>query len=319
MPPFTWLRKASRIVALVSGITALATADVATALTEIAAGGLSFAANPLIVVDSQEVLITPAKVRVTYVLRNTDRNDTAMLTAFVLPILDAAAVSENDLALAANDPANFNAFLVVVDGQPIAPQLSQRALAVELDVTAELAASALPLFPFSPDQSRLIAELSDDIRTDYVERGLLKDDGADVLPAWTLKTVAHWKQRFSARQTVTIELTYRPLVGSTAYTAASLEPYKKAACVQPTTETRIAALPVEGGLGATLTSVHYSYLPGADALGPAKRFRLIIEMNDSATIVSSCSEGLKRTAPAQMDWTVSDYLPDEDYRVLFAR
>lgn len=301
--------------ALTGGVSGAAEA----ATTELAAGGLSFPPHSMITVESQEVLLTVDRVRVTYVLRNTDRDTSGMLAAFLLPDIDANAVRDGDLKLPATDGKNFNAFAVLVDGQPVVPQVEQRALAVGLDVTAELAATRVGLFPFSEESERMIAALAPAMRADYLERGLLKEDGDRLQPAWVLKTTAYWRQRFGADQAVTIELSYRPMAGSAPYTATGLNSYRTTMCVQPSTEAKIAALPVEGGVGPVMTSVHYAYVPGADALGPAKRFRLIVETSDAAVVASSCADGLKRTAPAQLDWTIADYTPDEDFRILFVR
>jgi hypothetical protein len=286
---------------------------------EIAAGGLTFAANPSIVIEQQDVLITPDRITLTYALRNNASTPQAIHIAFALPDLDANAISDAEVALPAAEPANFIQFSTTVDGQPIAVKVEQRTLAIGLDVTALLMANGLAVFPFMDNMAVKLEALAPAPRLELLERGVLKEDGTAVAPAWTLKSTAHWRQNFEPQQTLTIVHTYRPIAGVASYSSEAVQPFRKRACVNAAQESAIAKLPAEGGVAPTLTSVGYGSTPAADALGPARKFRLIVETKDPITIVATCREGLKRTSPMQLDWSANDYVLDEELQVLFAR
>ncbi|MEQ1612628.1 MAG: DUF4424 family protein, partial [Hyphomicrobiaceae bacterium] len=115
--------------------------------TEVGAGGLSFAANPSIKIEQQDVLITPDRITVTYTLRNEANSQQSIYVSFALPDLDANAVIEGEVALAAADSINFVQFATTADGQPITVLTEQRATALGLDVTNLLSVSGIPQMP----------------------------------------------------------------------------------------------------------------------------------------------------------------------------
>lgn len=294
-------------------------ADGSETSSESGAGGLSFAANPSIRIEQQDVLVGPDKVSVTYTVRNTAGSQQSIHISFLLPDLEAGAVADGEIALGSALPHNFVQFSTLVDGQPISLQAEQRASALGFDVTGLLSASGLPLFPLADGFPEKLEALPAAQRLDLLERGILKDDGTTLTPAWTLKTVAAWRQTFAADQTITIQHSYRPIAGLSQYRAETVSALGKRACLTAAQENIIAKLPAEGAAAPTLTSVTYSATPNVDGLGPVRRFRLIVEVRDPVTVVASCREGLKRTGPMQLEWAASDYIPDEDFMVLFAR
>jgi hypothetical protein len=286
---------------------------------EIAGGGLAFAGNPSLRIEQQDVLITRDKIEVTYKLRNSADTQQAILIAFAAPDLDANAATEDEVALPSADPTNYVGSSTTVDGQPVTLGIEQRAMALGLDVTGRLQAAGLDLFPYAAGLAAKLDGLATEKRLDLLERGILRDDGANALPAWTLKTVGHWRQAFAPQQTITIVHAYRPIASALPRSDEVMAVQRQRACLTPAQERQIAELPTEGGVTATVTTVGYGATPGGDGLGPVGRFRLIVEAADTLTIVATCREGLKRTGPLQFDWSASDYTPDEDYHLLFAR
>ena len=291
----------------------------ATTSVELAAGGLSFAANPSIILERQDLVISPDTITVTYALRNTSTSTQALVVTFALPELDANAVADSELVLPTDTPTNYVQFQPRVDGQAVAFGVEQRATALGLDITDTLKRVGIPLFPFGTGAAAKLTELVDADRIDLLERGALKEDGTSIVASWTLKTVAHWRQAITAGQTITITQAYRPIVGTAGLQPDSLQVHRKRSCVTPAFETALAQLPSEGGVGPLLTSVGFMATVGADNLGPARRYRLIIETSDRLMIAATCRDGLKRTGPMQFEWTTSDHVPDEDLHVLFAR
>ena len=286
---------------------------------EVAAGGLAFAGNPSITLEQQDVLITADAITISYELRNKAQSAQAILVTFALPELDANAVADAELILPSAEPANYVQFLPKADGQPVAFKIEHRAIALGLDVTSSLNSAGIPLFPFGSGAAAKLADLGSAERLDLLERGILKEDGPAAVAAWTLKTVAYWRQTFAPQQTITVVLSYRPIAGIAVYNPETLQTLRKRTCVTPAIERAIAQLPSEGGVAPVLTSVGFLASAGADLLGPARRFRMIIETSDRLTIVATCREGLVRTGPMQLEWTASDHIHEDDLHVLFAR
>jgi hypothetical protein len=296
------------------------TAAEAPPTVEIGTGGLSFAANPALVPERQDVLITPDRIRLTYAVRNGATTPLSITIAFTLPDLDAASLAADELALRSDSTDNFVRATTLVDGQPVTLQTEQRALALGLDVTATVLAARLPLFPFASDMTARLEMLDAAGRLDLLERGILRVEGGSLTPAWTLKTVAHWRQTFAAGQTLTLVHSYHPLVGVMPATGGAIGGLRKRICLSPAQETAISKLPREGTTGTpTLTTVGFLATPGADHVGPYHSYRLIIETADPATVVASCRDGLRRTGPMQFELNAADYVPDEDLQVLIAR
>lgn len=294
-------------------------ADAGDSSVEIGAGGLSFAANPSIRIEQQDVLVAPDKISITYTIHNEATTPQAIYVSFLLPDLDANAIAEGELALASTDPANFVQFTVTADGQPVAMRTEHRVTALGLEVLALLAAAELPLFPFADMLAAKLEALMPAQRIELLERGVIKEDGTAIAPAWNFKTIAYWRQSFAPDQTITIRHAYRPIASTTTLPPEAIAALRKRSCLSAAQEAAIAKLPTGDGNGPTLTSLTYSATPAADALGAIRRFRLIVETGDPLTVVATCREHLHQTGPIQLEWSVTDYLPDEDFQFAFAR
>jgi hypothetical protein len=288
------------------------------ASVELGAGGLSFAANPSLRIDQQDVLVTPDRISVTYTVRNEASIPQSIYVSFQLPDLDANAITDAEVAIVGNNPTNFVQATTLVDGQPVVLKTEQRAMALGLDITGVLTTAGVALYPFAEATPAHLEALSAPQRLEMLERGILKEDGSSVVPSWSLKTVSYWRQSFAPGQVVTILHSYHPVAGTTAYSAEVMPAQRKRACVSAVNESAIAKLS-DGGTAPMLTSIGYVATPGAEALGPVRRFRLIVETSDPNMVVASCRDGLKQTGPMQFDWSASDYTPDEDFQLLFAR
>ena len=301
------------LLAVVSG------AVVAEGSVELPAGGLAFAANPSVTIEQQDLVIGSASIAVTYTLRNAAQSPQSIVVTFSLPELDASALADGEVTLPAAEPTNYIQFSPKVDGQAPAVKVEQRAIALGLDVSSTLTAAGIPLFPFGTTSASKLSDLSAADRLDLLERGILKEEGSAVVAAWTLKTVAYWRQTFAPGQTITIANSYRPISGAAPSRPEALPTLRKRFCLSTAQEAAIAKLPVEGGVAPTATSVAYLTTAGADQLGPARRFRMLIETNDQLTIVAMCRDGLKRTGPMQLEWTGTEHTLDEDMHILFVR
>jgi hypothetical protein len=286
--------------------------------SEISTGGLIFSANVNLTIDQQDLTIGADAIQVAYAIRNTGANDQTITIAFPLADIDGSIGAEAQAELSVGMPANFMDFVLAVDGRRPAYALEQRAVALGLDVTKALADAGLPLFPLSAELTKLLADLEPAVRNDLVERGVLRLDDDTVFPAWTLKTTAYWRQAFPAGQTLALSLNYKPIAGRNPFSSGALQPLKKAACVDATTEQAIMRL-ASGGAPLTMISIGYNAHPGAEALGPVAQFRLTIDKSLPQAIIATCRQGLIRSGPATSDWTAVNYAPDEEFRILLVR
>jgi hypothetical protein len=286
--------------------------------TEIVTGGLIFAPNVNLSIDRQDVTIGADQVQVSYAIRNGDDTAQTITIAFPFPDIDPGVSAETQAEFSVNNPSNYLEFVATVDGGRPAYALEQRAIAVGLDVTKAITDAGLSLFPLSVGLPQRLSDLDAAVRNDLLERGVLRLDDDTLLPAWTLKTTAHWRQPFPAGQTLALSLLYKPIAGRNAFSSGSLQPMKKAACIDPALEQSIMRLASEGA-ALTMIAVGYAAHPGAEALGPVGRFRLIVERSAPKSIVATCRQGLSRSGPTTHDWTATDYAVDEEFRVVFVR
>jgi Domain of unknown function (DUF4424) len=290
--------------------------------TEIAAGGLIFSANLNLKLDEQDLTITAEAVQVNYAIRNSDSADHTITMAFPFPDIDGSTPPEVfgklDPAALSVWPANFMDVVIAVDGRRPSYAIEQRAIAVGLDVTKVISDAGLPLFPQSADLAQRLADLDPAVRSDLIERGILKLDDDVLSPTWTLKTTAYWRQLFPAGQTLPVSLQYHPIVGHNAFSSGALQPLKKGACIDAGAEQSIMRL-ASAGAPMVMVAVAYVAHAGSEALGPVGRFRLMVETSDAKSIVATCRQGFTKTSPTTSDWMATNYATDEEFRFLFVR
>jgi hypothetical protein len=289
--------------------------------TELAAGGLIFSGNLNLTIEQQELTIAPDAVHLNYSIRNGDAANHTITIAFPFPDVDGGTspdVFGKEPTLENAWPTSVMGVVIAVDGLRPNYTIEQRAIAVGLDVTKVISDAGLPLFPHAADLEQRLVDLDPAIRTDLIERGILKIDDDVLSPSWTLKSTAYWRQPFPAGETLALALHYQPLTGRNAFSSGALQPLKTSVCVNAGLEQSIVQL-ASGGRAMTMVAVGYIAHPGAEALGPVGRFRLTIETSDPKSIVATCRQGLTRIGPTTSDSTATNHPMDEDFRFLFVR
>jgi hypothetical protein len=221
------------------------------------------------------------------------------------------------LVLPKPDPVNFIGATYTIDGVAAVPRFEQRALAFGLDVTADLVAAGVPLFPFAPGMAERLRRLPDAHRADFAERGIVRLDDDKVLPGWTLKTTAYWRQTFAPAKSVVIALTYQPVAARMATDSAVIESLKRSHCLDAAAEAVLSRRP-QGG-GPPLRALTYALTAGSSWAGPAASFRLLVRKPASDVLVATCRKGLKPIGPTVLEWTARDFYPDDDVAVVFIR
>ena len=283
---------------------------------EVAAGGLVFVQDPAIVIETEEMLIARNEINVTYVMRNTTGAERSIFVAFPLPELDTSVFGDQPVKLPAQQAANFVAAAFSVNGTPPAAEMDQRALALGLDVTAQLAANQITLQPYDPAVAGQLRRLPKVTKVDLLQRGILRAEDERLEPNWTIKTTAFWRQSFPSRKSVTIALNYRPLTATAAFNPSLLEVVRPTHCLDSTAD--VAVTRKVAAQGGKVAFNWTSFVPsnGSSLLGPARQFRLRIEKPSIDTLVVTCRSNLRQLGPTTFEWTAQNYL-EEELRVLF--
>lgn len=289
------------------------------------AGGIELTATDDIALLREDLRISAEAITVRYEFRNVADHDVATTVAFPLPEIDLAELSEVPVDPQTDDPHNFVDFTVSVDGQAIAPQLDVRALLKDNDITDLLLAKKLKLLFFDKDFYPALLGLPAAERQDLTARGVaVYDEYDNVYPQWRVRSAFHWQQTFPAGKTVVIEHRYKPVVGQFFVSRYSLEGDELAAwCVDDGTrraiekriKQRSTTADQEGLLIAR--AVDYILTTANNWRGPIGQFTLTIDKTDPKRLLTTCLDGLKKTAPTTFVYERTDFVPDTDLKLLF--
>jgi len=301
---------------------------------ELSIGGLQFVRTSDIAMESEDLRISLDRVSVRYQFANTSGKPVTLTVAFPLPDID---LSEADnIALPSTDPVNFVDFETRIDGAPAAFKIDQRAMVGDRDVSALLDQFKLPLLPIGSREIR-VADLPDATRTKLADQGLLMPVRTDekgrqqYAVAWVTKTSAVRQQTFLAEPKVIVEHQYRPSVGTSFDTilrrtlrsnkslSGEVSRYRKDYCVS---DAFLAELDKRTGnekANAPMLQerrISYVLRTGANWAGPIRSFKLTIDPGANDRLVSFCPGRLKPTATNALEFTASDFKPDDDLKIL---
>ena len=319
-------------------------------MAELAAGGLVLVKTDSIVMQREDLTLSPREVRVRYEMRNVTDRPLAVRVAFPMPEVPSegpagltTSTGGYNIAMRPPTDPNFMQFRVWADQREIAPEVEVRALLPDgRDIASalrEIGGMKLVLRPG-------LFFLTDDDAPDAATRARLealgaleKLDASAIRLPWTTHVTFHWMQTFAPGVTV-VEHTYRPIVGSRFVmrddkghlTGSGGGDTVRDFCIDAPTDQAIRALEkrvrdtsdVGMLIGRTLG---YVLQTARNWSGPIGTFHLTIEggpmQADGAgkaevRITSLCTDlPLKRTGPQRFEATVSDYVPKDDLRILY--
>ncbi|MCE1234899.1 MAG: DUF4424 domain-containing protein [Hyphomicrobiales bacterium] len=298
---------------------------------EIAIGGLSLTKSDVIVMQSEDLFVSEAKVSVDYVFLNASSADVETLVAFPLPDI------ENGVEAPVPDYAKDLAFRTTVDGKPVELALVQRAIFKGADVTERLAALGLEAAPVYDRFDPAVNRLAPDVRQKLVADGLIEEEGSDGKQTlwtahWTTRTTVTRTQVFPAGRPVKVSHVYKPLAGGSVggmlekrfrtdpEYAAEAHARQTRYCLDADFLRAFDALArkdphairTETWLGYVLTS-------GANWKGPIRDFRLVVDKGDPKNLVSFCATGVKKIAPTRFEVRYKDFTPKQDLNVLIVK
>ncbi|MGV3548281.1 DUF4424 domain-containing protein [Rhizobium sp.] len=318
-------------LASLSASTALANDTTA----ELKTGGLEYTRSDSISMEEEKLYISPKRVQVDYVFRNTAEKSIETYVAFPMPDIKGGPEQNMDAGDVESD--NFLGFTVEQDGGKIEPTLQQRVYIADIDMTDIVSAAGVPMNPQSQKAREAVGKLPPETIEDWLVRGLIipdiYDDGSgekrEYQPMWTLKSAYYWKTTFETGRNINVTHTYRPSVGSTVATTylgenneakgERYEDYKRRFCIDDAfvklarqSNTDMAAgepYLVENWISYVLTT-------GANWYGPIKKFTLVVDKGEQDNFVSFCGTGVKKTGPTTFEMTKQDFLPEQDLDIL---
>jgi hypothetical protein len=296
---------------------------------ELSAGGLVLSSSPDIRMVAEDLSVSLREIRVAYRFLNTAPRDVSTVVAFPLP--DLTGAPDANIALPEAESDNFVGFATRVNGAPVATEVERRVLAAGIDRTDRLRQLGIPLHPLSPETQRALDALPRERWADLVALGLVAVDSYDdtgqgmkdhAVPRWTLKTTYHWRQTFPAGREITVEHSYRPVVGRSVVTPLAFPAFRREAdfaryqasyCMDSdflSAARRVAdSHPGEARIAYVLTT-------GANWAGPIGDFRLVVDKGHPSNLVSFCGEGVRKISPTRFEMRKRDFTPAKDLGIL---
>lgn len=299
-------------------------------------GGLEFVTNADIVMQSEELFISSAEIRVVYVFRNTSTEDQSVLVAFPMP--DIVPNFWSPVAFPQGPDDNLFEFETTLDGRAVETTLHEYAYAFGVDRTKVLKQLGLPLVPITEAASTATDALDDETTAELLHLGLVAPDEFDAgqgwekhyWPAWTYRATYTWEGFFPAGETVTVEHRYKPSVGGTvavSFLGEAYDGYDPARDYAAKYCTDAAFL---DAVKATLTNpdepysapfteswLSYILTTGGNWGGGAiERFRLVVDKGSPENLVSFCGDDVKKIGPTTFEMVKTDFWPDKELDVL---
>jgi hypothetical protein len=318
----------------ICGLLASGAASANDSIAELGTGGLILSRTDAVSMAKEHLFISADRVTVDYVFRNTTDKDVEAVVAFPMPLIEASPYSMTALPDDTSD--NFLGFEVTVDGKPVTPQLEQKAIAVELDVTGLLAADGVSVNPFAKATLEALEKLPEKTAEEWIERGMIFIDSYDEgsgwknvrTPLWSLKSTYWWTASFPAGKDVKVAHNYKPSVGATVAPTffsdgkfqGTYAAYKEKYCIDEAFEHAVrkaAAVSPETYPRLTEQRIDYVLTTGGNwALGSIGDFKVTIDKGDPKNLVSFCATGVKKTGPTTFEWHRQDFSPERDIEIL---
>lgn len=287
-----------------------------------------------LVMESEDLFISEALVRVAYRFRNPTGRDIETTVAFPMPREPRGLHDRMYDHETRQDWSGFG-FATRIDGAPVRLAEIERAMIGPRDVTERVRALGLPLY-WPGHEARLDA-LTDEARAALLAEGLLTNSDPawpdNLVPAWDLATFFVRDQVFPANAVVTVEHEYAPMtggsVGGALYRSVReenpeiLAQYRRDYCVDAPflggVDRRLAARKPGMTTYYQETWIGYVLSSGANWNGPIRDFRLVVDKGAPENLVSFCMDGVTKISPTRFEVRKRDFTPARDLSILIAK
>lgn len=248
------------------------------------------------------------------------------MVVFPLPEIDGGALANIPVDIPWRDPLNFIDFHLLVAGKSILAKAEVRAFFYGREITDELRALSLPLSTLDQNLTAIMSTRPTQVRAALEKHGWIDCSlTADhkCWPLWQSRIQFYWTQHFTAKASLAVEHTYRPVVGGgTIYGnddgSASIQPY----CGGPEALRRIKTqqqLHPAGGANdrpvLVERTIDYILTTAKNWGGPIQRFHLSVIADSPDDIVLTCMPGLTRVGPTRYELVRSNFRPDHDLKL----
>ncbi len=303
-------------------------------VAELGTGGLILSRSDAVTMNSEDLYISPDKVTVDYVFRNDTDKDVNAIVAFPMPDIEG---DPNEMPAIPNDQSdNFLGFEVTIDGVGVKPELEQKAFALGIDISADLKAQNVPLYPFGDAVNAALAKLPQAVVADWVDRGIIIEDSADdgsgfktsYAPFWQLRSTYWWRSTFPAGKDVRVSHRYKPSVGGTSSVSffydgkfqGQYDAYKTKYCMDDAFEGAVRKAVKENADGYPQyyeSRIAYILTTGGNwASGSIGKFKLTIDKGNPKALVSFCGDNVRKVGPTTFEMTADDFYPERDIDIL---
>ncbi len=296
---------------------------------QLAYGGVS--GDGAIVIESETITLSPTKTSFDMVYANPGAKDIA--TAISVPLPDLYPFRDEFSAVADPDAENFMKVSVEQDDQPVKLALHQTADVAGMDVTAELKKAGLSLQPLKADNADALSGEPADRLSDWQARGIVVPNpdpgqgGHDWQPGWRLRSALSWNTTVPAGGKVHVVVRMPSSLGSNVMLgfmqdgkpADSIARYDRRYCLDDSFMKQAAKMEADAAKAGINLQERYltvnqqprSYYAGIGT------YKVVIDKEDPARIVSFCGEDVKKTGPTTFEYTLNDAFPVDDLDVLF--
>lgn len=345
---FSWNRSAK--LALLTTLVGTGSAVANDSTATLGGGGLELTISNDIVMESEDLFLSPREVRIRYGFRNESSQDVTTRVAFPLPEVPFGPMDNVQLPVAGKE--NFVDFSVMVDGQAVTPELEQRAISAPVDndnaatqypegrdMTSVVRQTGLPLNANLPAWRSKLRDLPHDVRKRLVKEGVLfgePGDGTadDLSPQWSLRETYHWQQTFPANKLSVVEHRYKPVVGSSFFTGDASDmqtirsTYERPYCldhagiagVQRLLEKAKTAT-ARGKSGSNVFAVETKYIlkTGANWKASIGQFTMTLDKLHEDAVLSTCFDGIKKTGATTFEVQRNQFEPKNDIQFVIFR
>lgn len=293
------------------------------AVSEFPAGGLVFQPEEKISIAREDLEIDWDRINVRYVFVSSASEPLERTIGFPLARVSLADGPDNvenrswsgDEGV--DEPRNYMAFRVSVNGKPLTPKLHEYAWSGDTDITARILDLGIPLFAAAPDSHVLLAQLPEATLAELRRDDLVWDEappGAGwIAPKWQYQSVYEWTQTFLPGETV-VEISYRPLFGADI-DYHHYYPDGEGASLYCMDEATEQAIRIRGGQPEAFT-VGYILQTARYWNGPIGDFRLKVGGDHGPLFAFCAPEGLKPAGDGK-SWAAKNFIPRSDLKIVF--